>query len=375
MRRTSNARRRTFARPALAVAAALLISAVASASPAASSLRARAVTTSPPSYSVGIVRCTFVDRTRLTVNYSTSPPSVLANRRVLVTEIRYPTTAPASGAIESPGAAPAQVLGGFPTIVFAHGYDVTPDTYAALLDFWTRSGFVVAAPFFPEENHNAVVALNNAATEYNLWNEPADLVFVTRQLLEATTALTARCPLVHGLVLASALALAGHSDGGTVVGMLAGARGTDPQGTTYAELRAGLDFRAAIVMSAQEDGVSSYRSTSSDPALLVVQSAADRCNRASGSLRLYRDVHRGDKWFLELMRAHHLPPFTGEDPAAFTVVAGVTTRFLQVAFATASTASGIAAFGNARPGVARTYHAGRGPSIAPLTTAALCGLH
>ncbi len=374
MRRTSNARRPRIS-SILWIAATLLIGGFATALPAASSIRAPAVATSSPSYSVGIVRCTFIDRTRSTVNYSTSPPSVLANRRVLVTEIRYPTAAPASGAVESPGAVPAQVLGGFPTIVFAHGYDVTPDTYAALLDFWAKSGFVVVAPFFPEENRNAVSAQNNADTEYDLWNEPADLAFVTRQILEASTAATARCPLVHGLILASALALAGHSDGGTVVGMLAGARGTDPQGNSYADLRSGLDFRAAIVMSAQEDGVSSYRSTLNGPALLVVQSAADRCNRASGSLRLYRDVHQGDKWFLELMRAHHLPPFTGEDASAFKFVAGVTTRFLQVAFGSTSTVSGIVAFGNGQPGVARTYHSGRGPSIAPLTTAPLCGLH
>ncbi len=374
MQRTANGRRPSFTSIAC-TAAALLIGALATTLPAASSVRARAVTTSPSSYSVGIVRCAFVDRTRSTVNYSTSPPSVLANRRVLVTEIRYPTTAPTSGAVESPGAAPAQVLGGFPMIVFAHGYDVTPDTYAALLDFWTRSGFVVAAPFFPEENHDAVAAQHNAKAEYDLWNEPADLAFVTRQLLGANAVSTARCPLVHGLVLASALALAGHSDGGTVVGMLAHAGGQDLQGITYEALRAGLDYRAAIVMSAQEDGVSSYRSSSNDPALLVVQSAADRCNRASGSLRLYRDVHLGNKWFLELMRAHHLPPFTGEDPSAFQVVAGVTTRFLRVAFGATSSASGLAAFGNAQPSVARTYHAGRGPSIAPLTTTALCGPH
>ena len=321
------------------------------------------------------MRCTFVDRSRSTVNYSTAPPSLIAGRRVLVTEIRYPTTTASPRHVESPGATPAQVFGGFPMIVFAHGYDVTPDTYASLLDFWVRSGFVVAAPFFPEENRNAVAAQNNANTEYDLWNEPADLSFVTRQILAANAAPTPRCPLVHGLVLASALALAGHSDGGTVVGMLATATGTDPQKTTYEQLRGHLAYRAAIVMSAQEDGRSLYRSTPTHPFLLVVQSAQDRCNRASGALRLYRDLHQRDKWFLELIRAHHLPPYDGEDPSAFQVVAGVTTLFLQTAFGKASAGSSIMSFGNAQPALASSYLAGRGPTIAPLPPPSLCGLH
>ncbi|NNN09190.1 MAG: chlorophyllase, partial [Acidimicrobiaceae bacterium] len=43
-------------------------------------------------------------------------------------------------------------------IVFAHGYDVSPDIYSALLNSWVRAGFVVVAPFFPDEKASAVIA-------------------------------------------------------------------------------------------------------------------------------------------------------------------------------------------------------------------------
>src|ERR1019366_8320272 len=118
-----------------------------------------------PTFSVGIARCTFVDPTRQVLNYATNPLSVLSKQRTLVTEIRYPTLQPPNGTDESPGAAPAQQLGGFPMIVVAHGYDVTPDTYAPLLDAWVRAGFVVVAPFFPDEEPSAVAAQPGTDTE------------------------------------------------------------------------------------------------------------------------------------------------------------------------------------------------------------------
>ena len=65
--------------------------------------------------------------------------------------------------------------------------------------------------------------------ERDMLNEPADLAFVTRQILNASAISSSSYPLAKGLINPSALALAGHSDGGTVVGMLALARGVDPR--------------------------------------------------------------------------------------------------------------------------------------------------
>jgi Chlorophyllase enzyme len=327
-----------------------------------------------PTFDVGVTRCTFVDTTRKVLNYSTTPPSVLAQRRTLVTEVRYPTLSRSPGHSEITNAPPAQPANGFPMIVFAHGYDVTPDTYSALLETWTQKGFVVAAPIFPDEG-SAEVSRQHVNTEADIYNEPADLAFVTRQLLAASSSLAASCPLVQGLLRSSELAIAGHSDGAVAVGLLAYSAGRDPQGVAYSKLRQGLAIRATMIFSGSEERGAPYSAEPDKPAMLLVQSARDQCNTPEEGLELYRAVAQGDKWFLELLHAHHLPPFDGEDRAAFAVVATTTTSFLEFALTNYLNASALHAAGNARPLVGRLTRGGSGPSIAPYLNPPPCGFH
>jgi len=326
------------------------------------------------SYGVGVTRCTFVDPTRNVLDYATSPPSVLARQRTLVTEVRYPTLSRSPNNSEITNAPPAQQADGFPMIVFAHGYDVTPGTYLSLLETWAEKGFVVAAPIFPDEN-STEVRQQHADTEADIYNEPADLAFVTRQLLTDSSTLSASCPLVQGLVRPSQLAFAGHSDGGDAVGLLAYSTGRDPQGVAYARLRQGLAIRATMIFSGAEEGGAPYRAEPSRPPLLLVQSANDQCNAPGEGLELYGAIAQGDKWFLELLHAHHLPPFDGEDRAAFDVVATTTTSFLQFALSSTLSTSSLNAAGNSRPLVGRMTRGGAGPTIAPYLDPPRCGFH
>ena len=319
-----------------------------------------------PAFSVGVTRCTFVDRTRQVLNYATTPTSVLSPRRTLVTEIRYPTLMSSPTGAEIAGAAPAPQAGGYATIVFAHGYDVTPDTYAPLLDAWVRAGFVVVAPLFPDEVASEVARQFPANTENDLWNEPADLVYVTTRVLNDSATLNLSCPLVAGLVNPNELGLAGHSDGATAVAMLGYARGRDPQHQTFQSLRSSAAYKAAMVMSGGEDDVDPYTPLAPDPALLIVQSAQDRCNAARNATKLYRDLHQTNKWFLELLTAHHLPPFDGVDVPAFGVVARTSVQFFRITLEAAAPRSGLSAFGNQLPRVAHMVYDGRGPTFAPL---------
>jgi len=259
-------------------------------------------------------------------------------------------------------------------IVFAHGYDVTPDIYAPLLDAWVKAGFVVAAPVFPDENEGEVTAQHDVNTEDDLVNEPADLTFVSRQLLGASAKGSPHCRLVRGLIRASELALAGHSDGATVVGMLSFAHGNDPQGESYQQLRDGLAYRATVVLSGAEDGVDPYAPLTPDPALLVVQSAADQCNPVRRAVQLYSDIHQAEKWFLELRTAHHLPPFDGADAPAFHVVASTSIRFFDLLLEGARPLSSLLWYGNKTPAVARMFEGGGGPSPASAPPVAFnCG--
>ncbi|MFZ1063642.1 MAG: hypothetical protein WAN30_09260 [Acidimicrobiales bacterium] len=282
-------------------------------------------------YSVGVARCTFVDSSRSVLNYRKTPYRVWSRQRTLVTEIRYPTAAIAGGPAQIPGAAPLPLAGGYPMIVFAHGYDVTPDTYAALLDAWASAGFVVVAPLFPDENAAEVAAQGGANTEDDVINEPGDLAFVTRAVLADSATPSPECPVVAGLVDPSAIALAGHSDGAEAVSMLAYDHGLDPQGVNYADLRTGLDFRAVVILSGALDTYQANADEASRPDLLVVHSLADTCDPIRYDVQLYDTIHQANKWFLELQSAHHLPPFDGVDVAAFRLVVSVTIPFFQMA--------------------------------------------
>jgi hypothetical protein len=316
-----------------------------------------------PLSGVGITRCTFVDHSRSVLNYAKTPYRVSSSSRTLVTEIRYPAESPAGGPNENVGAAPAPRSGGYPTIIFAHGYDVTPDTYAALLDAWVRAGFVVVAPIFPDESATAVAAEHGANTENDLINEPGDLAFVTKAIVQDSANETSYCRVAYGLVDHSEIALAGHSDGAEAVGMLAYDHGLDPQGANYASLRTGIDYRALLILSGAEDTYQSYATEASRPNLLVVQSRADQCNPVRRSVQLYNAIHQPNKWFLELLTAHHLPPFDGGDAAAFAVVRAATIRFLRFSLQGVSNSNSLVTLGNQRPSIARMYVGAPGPSM------------
>jgi pimeloyl-ACP methyl ester carboxylesterase len=255
-------------------------------------------------------------------------------------------------------------------IVFAHGYDVTPDTYAPLLDAWTRAGFVVVAPFFPDEKASAVAAQHGANTEGDLANEPADLVFVTSQVLAASARRRPGCPILHGLIRPTQVALAGHSDGGDAVAMLAYDHGKDPQGVPFAQLQQSIHYGALIVMAGAVVPAQKYASEAGHPSLLLIQSATDTCNPIRQGAQLYRDIRQPNKWFLELTSAHHLPPFDGVDQSAFTAVAAVSTRFLESSLHVTTPTPSLMTYANRDPSVARMFDNQTGPVLSGVPTLA-----
>lgn len=317
----------------------------------------------PVHYSVGIARCIFVDSTRNTPNYVNGTTS---KGRVLVTEVRYPTLSPVRGFAESPNVYPALRHGPFPMVVFGHGYALTPDTYAKLLDHWVDAGFVVVAPLFPDTNQSAVASLataNSFVPEADDINQPADMAFVVRSMLRATTKSSSLCPVARGLINHAQVALAGQSDGATT----AVALGYDPR---YQAFRGA--YRAVVDLSGELFGAGTVtpdrlQVTRSSPALFVSQSATDTCNPPQFSLAIYNGVRTSRKWFLTIRSAHHLPPYIGTDAGAFNVVAETTTTFLEDEFASRSPDGALLRLGNRHRALASLTTGLGAPPIAPLT--------
>ncbi len=257
-------------------------------------------------YAVGTATLRIVDRTR-TIHLRGGR----TRSRALTTYVRYPAAGPpgaaAPGAADAPDAPPAP--GPFPLVLFAHGFDVTPATYATLLDSWARAGYVVAAPLFPRTNPNAPGGVDEA----DVVNQPADVAFVISSLLADNVATG---PLA-GLINPAEIAVAGHSDGAETALAVAYAR-------RFRDRR----VRAAVVLSGAEmSGIGGYGFAAGGTALLAVQGTRDPFNEPRYTYAYYRAA-RTPKYLLRLLGAGHLPPYTTEQPQ-LGIVERVTLSFLD----------------------------------------------
>jgi fermentation-respiration switch protein FrsA (DUF1100 family) len=241
-------------------------------------------------FSVGEIVVGYTDRSRLV-----RLPGRGLVPRPLATVIRYPAIG-SPARVDVRGAPPARQLGPYPLIVFAHGFAVTPNTYAKLLRAWAAAGYVVAAPYFPLSNQYAPGGPN----ESDLINQPADMSYVITRVLSGSAAARG---ILAGLVNPRRIAVAGQSDGGSTA--LATAYNVH-----FLDRRVGA---AVILSGARIPGLSGYTFPPPSPPLLAVQGTADTTNAPSSTYK-YFDLARSPKFLLSLLGATHLPPYTDEQP-------------------------------------------------------------
>lgn len=228
--------------------------------------------------------------------------------RALVTYVRYPALG-SPAASDLPNAPPASANGPFPLVVFAHGYAVTPATYARLLQSWAHAGYVVAAPVFPLSNAHAP----GGPDESDIVNQPRDVSFVISRLLESNSA--AAGPLA-GLIEPN-IAVAGQSDGGETALAVADSRRFRDRRVT-----------AAVILSGAEmSGIGGYTFAPGGPALLAAQGTADTSNQPRFTYAFFRAAHK-PKYLLRLLGAQHLPPYTRQQPQ-LTLVESISTAFFD----------------------------------------------
>ena len=244
-------------------------------------------------YPVAQRELVFVDRSRASLG-----------PRVLPTLVRYPVI-PAAAATSG-----RLVRGLFPLVVFAPGFIQCQANYAALLRTWASAGYVVAGVNFPRTNCHVA-----SPNENDLVTQPADLAYVIAQMLVAS-----RQPrgFLAGLIDPAKIAVAGHSDGGDTVAALAA--------NTCCRDRA---VTAAIVLAGAEwPPMPGSYFTQPTPPILFVQGDADDINPPAASITMYQADRAGPRFYLDLYRVGHLPPYEGQDPAE-QVVARVTIDFLD----------------------------------------------
>ena len=253
---------------------------------------------------MGLRILTFVDHARTVrfLNGTVEP-------RTLVTEIRYPAVGRA-GTDDVYDAAPLRGAAPYPLVVFGHGFAVTPDVYATLLDAWVRAGYVVAAPVFQLGSPSAPGGPNEA----DLVNWPRDMSFVISSMLGADS--NSNGP-VAGLIARNRIAVSGQSDGGDT----ALAISFDPA------LRDSRVDAAVILSGAEIPMLGPFSFPTHGPPLLATQGGADTINLPSATETFFTAAPH-PKFLLTLIGAPHLPPYTTEQPY-LSVIERVTIAFLN----------------------------------------------
>ena len=228
-----------------------------------------AATTTPGRYPLITQTLPLVDATRPTV----SDGRTISPTRALTTLVWRPA---------EPGR--------WPIIVFAHGFQVGPAPYTALLEAWASAGYVVAAPEFPLTDS----AIAGADTDENdIQNQPADVRFVLDALVAPTSPLSVD-------IDTSRVVWAGHSDGAETA--LAASIAPVPAGEPAA--------RAVLAMSVSPlIGISH----TANPPIMVTQGDADTINPPALGEQTFEEA-AGPKYYLDLLGGGHLPPVEAGSP-------------------------------------------------------------
>jgi dienelactone hydrolase len=248
------------------------------------------------SYPVGTRSVTFVDSSR-----STSPNGSFggAPSRTLPTRFWYPA--------QADGVTPARGDGPYPLVLFSHGYDVTPDFYAPLLERWAAAGYVVAAPTYP-----ILSGSDGGASHVDYEQTFADTSFVISQVL----AFGHEDPLA-GMVDPDRIAAAGHSDGEVIsfgVGFLTCCR--DPR------------VKSVISMAGDLSNANNPHVRDTGTPILHIMEVNDEYDPYPHSIQWDRDNLTAPRWMVSL-DSSHVPPYTQPGDPAFELVSTITIAYLD----------------------------------------------
>ncbi len=274
-------------------------------------LPATTTTTAPAAVAVGTLGVgtrtdLYVDTTRPTPPNGGAPG---APNRSMATSVWYPAAAPAGSA--APNAAPDLTHGPYPLVIFAHGFAVTPATYAALLTRWASAGYVVVAPALPLLNGDAPGGASHA--DYGQPNL-TDLVFVISEALRRSG--TPGDPLA-GLIESQAVAVTGHSDGEALAYDLA-----------FSACCRDARVRAVIPMAGNLANANQLPAPTGVPVLHVMDDH-DQYDSYPASIAFDRQHLSAPRQLLTLVSATHLPPFSQPSDPHFDLVTRATVDFLD----------------------------------------------
>ncbi|WP_144107507.1 alpha/beta hydrolase family protein [Paraburkholderia sp. BCC1886] len=143
-----------------------------------------------------------------------------------------------------------------PVIVFSHGFGLSMDAYAPLVNFWAARGFVVIQPTFldsrslsadPKASHaEAIKAYLDDPRKLEIWRYRVQDV---KRVLDQLDVIEDSIPWLEGRLDRDRIAAVGHSFGAQTTAMLLGARVPGPDGDA-GEDRSDSRIKAGVLLCA-----------------------------------------------------------------------------------------------------------------------------
>jgi pimeloyl-ACP methyl ester carboxylesterase len=177
-----------------------------------------------------------------------------------------------------------EAAGVYPLVVFAHGYEVGPLTYARFCAMLASLGFVVAAPSFPLADESR----GNGLDRSDIPNEAGDINFVIAQLRGSD-------PTISN----DPVTVIGHSDGATAA-------------LIVAERQGDMNPAVGAVVAIAPDALTNDLGTNPPPVLIIHGTDDPIASFADGQGNFER--FSGSRFLLALDGADHLAPIVGDTP-------------------------------------------------------------
>jgi dienelactone hydrolase len=265
--------------------------------------------------------------TPTTVVSTTEAPSAATPANALVVDREYPVLTETRTFVDPSrptsangtfGGAPDRTLpvsfwypdgpGPYPLVVFAHGYAVTPDFYAPMLERWAAAGYVVAAPTYP-----ILSGAPGGASHVDYEQTFTDTSFVITQVL----GLGAADP-VGRLVDPSRIAAAGHSDGEVIA-----------FGVGFLECCVDPRVRSVVALAGNLENANNPHVRDTGTPILHVMETGDEYDPYEASIAWDRANLTAPRGMLTLEGATHVPPYQVPGNAHFELLATAVVDFLD----------------------------------------------
>jgi len=184
---------------------------------------------------------------------------------------------------------------GVPVIEFAHGYDIPPSAYRAMLSAWASAGYLVVAPTSPGMAPGKQLTDELSAIRL----QTADLEVVRQRIPSLPVAVE---PDMHEVVLA------GHSDGATAVKQIAfaGSPGT-------------ADYAAYVLLSWGTSPSDLVNIAPNISPVFIADSRADEFQIWPYSLKLFAAAHDPKVLVGIGLHQNHLAPWSRTTPLHLSV--------------------------------------------------------